>query len=112
MFLRLFDGHSINIDDIHCIIPMGRNIYTAPDREFIESVKNDIKLGYVFNWTKRKPQKSAIVTSHGNGKFMIYIVSVSPDLIQKKIDEIQGIKRKYNNNDFSQAEIDKDEKGR
>ncbi len=112
MFLQLFDGHSINIDDIRCIIPVERNVYATQDRDFITSIKKDNKLGYVFNWTKGKPQKSAIVTSHGNGKFMIYIVSISPELIQKKIDEHQGTKRKYNNSDFSQSEIDKDEKGR
>ena len=108
MFLRLYDGHSINMDDIRCIIPVSKGNYSKSDRLFIDEIKNDKRLGFIMNWTKGKAQKSAIVTSGTQNKLIIYITSMSPDLIQNRIDEYQNVKRKYQGADFSKTEIDKD----
>lgn len=102
MFLKLYDNHSIAIENIICIIP-----YEAKsDIEFIRSVsKGDIK-GRVFNWTHGRAKKSAIVTFVYNN-YIIYVTSMSADLIQKRIDEHQNVTRKHNGADFTKNDVEK-----
>lgn len=106
MFLKLYDGHSIAMENIICIIPYE----SKSDIEFIRNVsKGEIK-GKVFNWTHGKPMKSAIVTFI-YGSYIIYITSMSADLVQKRIDEHQNVTRRHGGADFTKNDIDKSIKG-
>ena len=111
MLLKLYDGHAIPIEDIKFIIPIPPNKkgYRA-DRQLIDNVKNNPDLGYVLDWTKGKARKSAIVTTYADGKFLIFLTSMTPGLIISRIDEHQGVTRRHNGGDFTKADLNRDEK--